>query len=65
MLAKITIAVQKVGADFLVTTAKDWVKLKPFWPEGLPVLVADLEISWGRGKTLPALVGERLDVCQE
>lgn len=49
------------NADFMVTTAKDWVKLEPFWPEKLPVLVADLEICWGRGKTLPELVGERLE----
>lgn len=64
VVAKITIAVQKAGADYLVTTAKDWVKLKPFWPEDIPVLVADLEISWGHGKTLPALVGERLDAAR-
>jgi tetraacyldisaccharide 4'-kinase len=61
MVAEITRAAREDGADFLVTTAKDWVKLKQFRPNGLPVLVADLEIRWGHGKTLPALVGERLD----
>ncbi len=61
VVADISRAAREDKADFLVTTAKDWVKLKPFWLDGLPVLVADLEIRWGRGKTLPALVGERLD----
>ncbi len=60
MVAKITSAARAGGADFLVTTAKDWVKLKPFWPTGFPVQVADLEICWGQGKTLPEIVGERL-----
>lgn len=60
MVAEISRIAHEDGADFLVTTAKDWVKLKPFWPAGLPVLVADLEIRWGCSKTLPALVEERL-----
>ena len=53
-------AAKEAGADFLVTTAKDWVKLEPFWSHGTRVLVADLEIRWGHGQTLPTLVGERL-----
>ncbi len=53
-------AVMDSGAGFMVTTAKDWVKLEPFWSDGPRVLVADLEIRWGHGKTLPELVGERL-----
>ncbi len=60
MVAKITSAARDAGADFLVTTAKDWVKLKPFWPTGFQVLVADLEICWGPGRTLPEIVGEHL-----
>jgi tetraacyldisaccharide 4'-kinase len=60
MVEKITGAASDAGADFLVTTAKDWVKLKPFWPEDFPVLVADLEICWGPGQTLPEIVVERL-----
>ncbi len=60
MVAKIRSAASGAGADFLVTTAKDWVKLKPFWPADFPVLVADLEICWGSGKTLPEIVVERL-----
>ena len=60
-VAEISRAANEDGVDFLVTTAKDWIKLKPFWPEGLPVLVADLEIRWGYTKTLPVLVEERLD----
>ena len=60
-VAQIAKEYRESKADFLVTTAKDWVKLEPFWPGGLPVLVADLEITWGRAKTLPDLVGERLE----
>ncbi|MCK9995403.1 MAG: tetraacyldisaccharide 4'-kinase [Candidatus Krumholzibacteria bacterium] len=60
MVAKITSAARDAGSDFLVTTAKDWVKLKPFWPAGFPLLVADLEICWGQGRTLPEIVGECL-----
>ena len=61
MVRKISRAARAEGADLLVTTAKDWVKLRPFWPPGFPVVVADLEICWGHDKTLPALVEERLD----
>lgn len=59
--ARILRTAREVGADFLVTTAKDWVKLEPFWPESMPVLVADLKICWGHNKTFPDLVGERLE----
>ncbi|MEN8007466.1 MAG: tetraacyldisaccharide 4'-kinase [Candidatus Krumholzibacteriota bacterium] len=52
--------VEEAGADFLVTTAKDWVKLEPFWSNGPRVLLADLEIRWGGESTLPELVAERL-----
>lgn len=51
-------------ADHLVTTGKDWVKLAPFWPRGKPVLVTDLQIEWGSKKTLPDLVGERLQALR-
>ncbi len=60
LVAVITSAASDAGADYLVTTAKDWVKLKPFWPADFPVLVADLEICWGPGKTFPEIVVERL-----
>jgi tetraacyldisaccharide-1-P 4'-kinase len=60
VVARIIAAVRRAGADFLVTTAKDWVKLEPFLPAGLEVLVTDLSIVWEDGKALPALVRERL-----
>ncbi len=60
-VADITRIFRESKADFLVTTAKDWVKLEPFWPESMPVLVADLKICWGHNKTFPSLVGERLE----
>ena len=59
-VGRIIHAVNESGAEFVVTTAKDWVKLEPFWSDGPRVLVADLEIRWGHGKTLPELVGEHL-----
>jgi tetraacyldisaccharide 4'-kinase len=46
--------------DALVTTAKDWIKLAPFWPGGIPAHVVEMGISWGDDQALPALVGERL-----
>lgn len=58
-------AFKEAHADFLVTTAKDWVKLEPFWSEGPRVLVADLEIRWGGGLPLPELVGERLGAVRD
>lgn len=60
IVARMTSAVESAGGDYLVTTAKDWVKLQPFWPATIPVVVANLEIRWGKSKTLPAMVGERL-----
>lgn len=47
------------GVEALVTTAKDWVKLEPFWPPDRAVLVADLEVVWGQPNALPHLVEER------
>lgn len=60
LAASISGAAHEAGADVLVTTSKDWIKLQPFWPGDLPVFVAELEIEWGRAKALPELVGERL-----
>jgi tetraacyldisaccharide 4'-kinase len=60
-VAGIVNALKEEGAGYLVTTVKDWVKLEPFWPQGLAALVADLEIKWGHDKALPELVGERLN----
>lgn len=65
LVTRITQAVREAKADFLVTTAKDWIKLEPFWPAGQEILVTDLTISWGRGKTLPELVGERLGIIRD
>lgn len=60
MVDRITRAFREARGDCLVTTAKDWIKLKPFWPGELPVVLAELEIRWGTNRTLPELVGERL-----
>jgi tetraacyldisaccharide-1-P 4'-kinase len=38
------------GADYVVITEKDAVKLRPRWPEDVPEpLVAVLEVRWERG----------------
>jgi len=60
--ARIAAALDQAGADLLVTTAKDWVKLSSYWDSKRPVRIADLGIAWGHDTTLPELVGERLDV---
>ena len=52
----------EAGAESLVTTAKDWLKIAPAWPDELPAFVIDLKIGWGNGETLTDLVGERLAV---
>lgn len=57
---RIMAAMQEAKADFLVTTAKDWVKLEPFWSRGPRALVADLEIRWGPGPSLPQRVEDFL-----
>ena len=42
----------------LVTTAKDWIKLAPFWANDIPVWVSHLDIGWGQQNVLPQLVRE-------
>ena len=61
LVARIDRALADSPAATLITTAKDWIKLAPFWRSDVEVLVAELEIVWGDGKTLPQLVEERLD----
>ncbi|RKZ18997.1 hypothetical protein DRQ50_02985 [bacterium] len=61
LLNRITGALRAAGAPCTVTTRKDWTKLAPSWPEDLPVIVADQDLSWTGKQTLPAMVGERLD----
>jgi tetraacyldisaccharide 4'-kinase len=62
LVNKIAVACAAADSDYLITTAKDWVKLKPFWQSSLPVFVADLAIRWGQNKALPAMIGERLEL---
>jgi tetraacyldisaccharide 4'-kinase len=61
MVADIVSAIRRSGSDYTVTTTKDWVKLQPFWPQEMEILVVELRIVWGNGKTLPELVEERLE----
>jgi tetraacyldisaccharide-1-P 4'-kinase len=60
LVQKIRQAMDGAGCTSLVTTAKDWIKLAPFWDAERPAYVMDLEIVWGKGETLSELVEERL-----
>lgn len=64
-VSKIKTAMKEAGVGLLVTTAKDWVKLGDWWDGDIPVLVADLAITWKNDRTLPDLVGERLDAWKD
>ena len=64
-VSRIMTAMKEAGAGLLVTTAKDWVKLGDWWSGDIPVLVADLAITWKNDRTLPDLVGERLDAWKD
>lgn len=60
-LRRIVRAAESAGVDYVVTTAKDAVKLRPAWPaDGPPVLVADLALSWDLGEDL---VTSELEAC--
>ncbi len=60
LVNRIRRAMVQAGCESLVTTAKDWVKFAPYWPDDRPAFVIDLGIRWGHGKALPDVVGERL-----
>jgi tetraacyldisaccharide 4'-kinase len=58
---RIARAAELAGVDYVVTTAKDAVKLRSVWPaDAPPVLVADLAISWDAGEDL---VTSTLEAC--
>jgi len=58
---RIARAAESAGVDYVVTTAKDAVKLRSVWPaDAPPVLVADLAVSWDAGEDL--MTGE-LEAC--
>jgi len=47
-------------SPWIVTTQKDWVKLKAFWPTEQKIWVADLEVRFESGKEI---FFEKLDQC--
>ncbi len=51
-------ALGREGVTEMVTTAKDWIKLEPFWENDIPVWVSHLDIGWGQQNVLPQLVRE-------
>lgn len=61
VLDRIIRALRQAGSPCTVTTRKDWTKLAGKWPDDLPVAVADQELEWTGTRTLPELVGERLE----
>ena len=38
----------ETGAETLLTTAKDWVKLSGVWNDSRPVMVLDMELKWAK-----------------
>ncbi len=60
LVERVRRAATTAGCACIVTTAKDWVKLEPFWPHETPAYIIDLAIVWGDGETLSDLVEERL-----
>jgi len=57
---RIATAVTAAGADSLLTTAKDWIKLENFWTAAIPVWTAELSIHWGQKNALPDLIRQRI-----
>jgi tetraacyldisaccharide 4'-kinase len=55
---KLAHALETEGVTEMVTTAKDWIKLEPFWECEIPVWISQLEIQWGQQNALPQLVRE-------
>ncbi len=53
-------AMGEAGADSLVTTAKDWVKLAGRIPGRRRVFVLEQEVRWSQRNALPDLVRERM-----
>jgi tetraacyldisaccharide 4'-kinase len=51
-------ALRQEDVSEMVTTAKDWIKLEPFWENDIPVWISHLEIGWGQQNVLPQLVRE-------
>ncbi|MBK9473442.1 MAG: tetraacyldisaccharide 4'-kinase [bacterium] len=63
-LVRIDKLLDAAGADLVVTTAKDQVKLAPLWGRRPPLAVLEMRVSWTGDKALPELVRERLDVVR-
>jgi tetraacyldisaccharide 4'-kinase len=53
-------ALRAAGRPAVIMTAKDWIKLKEWWPDDLPALLALQDVAWTGAKALPDLVEERL-----
>jgi tetraacyldisaccharide 4'-kinase len=62
-IIRIARAAEKTKVDYVVTTAKDAVKLRGHWPDSAPpVLVVDLAVTWQDGH---ATVAQILEACRQ
>lgn len=60
-IRRIARSAESAGVDYVVTTAKDAVKLRAAWPpDAPPVLVGDLTVRWDDGEEL---VTRELEAC--
>jgi len=50
----------QAGVTGWLTTEKDWIKLRRFWPSEVPIFPVRLDIDWPGKETLPDLIEERL-----
>lgn len=62
-VARVVREAERAGVDWVLTTAKDAVKLRRAWPaHGPPVYVARLAVTWERGRPLvDRLLGDCLE----
>lgn len=59
-VARLLAAGREHGAAVWLMTAKDWVKLKQWWPVEPAAVPVVLHIEWPGAETLPDLIEERL-----
>jgi tetraacyldisaccharide 4'-kinase len=65
LVEKVVKAMDRHGADGLVTTAKDWVKLSDLWTDNRPVFVLELEVAWRNENALKQFLLERVQNIDE
>lgn len=51
------------GVEAILTTAKDWIKLRTFWDDPRPLAILDLHIVWDEKNALDRWLVERADLA--